>query len=85
MRFLLILLLATPAAAQTADQIAVCIPANEALKAAQNQSKATLNMVRAYNSLPEDRRQKFKHLMDEAYSEAMRLDDLERAFVEACG
>ncbi len=85
MRFMLALLIAGSATAQTADQIAVCIPANEVLKSAQEQSSATLTMVRAYNSLPEPKRQHFKPLMDEAYASAMRLDDLERLFVEACG
>ena len=85
MRFMLALLIAGSATAQTADQIAVCIPANEVLKLAQEQSRATLTMVRAYNALPEVKRQHFKPLMDEAYASATRLDDLERLFVEACG
>ena len=85
MRFLLALFLAGSASAQTAEQIAMCVPANEMLKAAQEQDLKTVEMVRAYNALPEAARQPFKPLIDEAYKSAMRLDDLERAFTAACG
>lgn len=82
MSFVLAVVLA--AAAQTPEQISFCIPANEILKSAQFREGKTLDLVRAYNAMPEASRKKFKPMMDEAYASAMRLRAIEAAFVSAC-